>query len=157
MVRDRSEVEEGELQIRETQVVRWRMGETLKPACHVIAEIADGAPKEWREPRRAGDGHACEQVPERRQGIAGTDDPGLASCAPVHARPGAAEQDRGFGADDRVPLSEGTTTGSLATLQQHGAAQVPCQALVELELRAGREWQASRSWDGRGSPQEGFA
>src|SRR5207249_10758326 len=95
MVRDRHEVEEGERQIRETQVVRWRMGETLKPACHVIAEIADGAPKEWREPRRAGDGHACEQVPERRQGIAGTDDPGLASCAPVHARPGAAEQDRG--------------------------------------------------------------
>jgi len=157
MVRDRHEVEEGELQIGETQVVRWRMGETLKPAGHVIAEIPDGAPIEWREPRRAGDGHASEEIPERRQGIAGTDDPCLASCAPVHARPGAAKQERGIGADDRVPLSGDTTTGFLATLQQHGAAHVPRQALVKLERRTGREGQDSRQRDGRGGLKEGFA
>src|SRR3989442_11596789 len=79
MVRDRHEVEEGELQIGETQVARWRMGETLKPAGHVISEIPDGAPIEWREPRRAGAGHASEEFPQRRQGIARTDDPLLAS------------------------------------------------------------------------------
>src|SRR2546428_13356872 len=89
--RNRHKVEEGELQTGETQVGRWRMGETLKPAGHVIAEIPDSAPIEWREPRRAGDGHASEQIPERRQGIRCTDDPCLASCAPVHARPGAAK------------------------------------------------------------------
>jgi len=84
MVRDRHEVEEGELQIGETQVVRWRMGETCQPAGHVIAEIADGAPIKWREPGRARDGHAREQIPERRQWIPGTEDPFLASCAPAH-------------------------------------------------------------------------
>src|SRR5439155_20236428 len=104
----------------ETQAVGWRMRETLKPAGHVIAEIADGAPIEWREPGRARDGHAREQVPERRQGIPCTDDPCLAPSAPLHARPGAAEQEPGIGADDRVPLSGGATTGSVAALQQHG-------------------------------------
>jgi hypothetical protein len=85
MVRDRHEVEEGELQIGETQVIRWRMGESLQPAGHVIAEIADGAPIKWREPGRVWDGHAREQFPERHQWIAGPDDPLLASGAPAHA------------------------------------------------------------------------
>src|SRR2546428_1970469 len=102
MDRYHHEVEEGELQIGETQVVRWRMGETLKPAGHVIAEIPDGAPIEWREPRRAGDGHASEEIPERRQGIAGTVEPCLASSAPVHARPGAAKQELGIDVNHRV-------------------------------------------------------
>src|SRR5713226_9025305 len=85
MVRNRHEVEKGELQIGETQVVRWRMGETFQPAGHVIAEIADGAPIEGRKSRGASDGHASEEIPERRQWIPGTGDPVLASRAPAHA------------------------------------------------------------------------
>src|SRR5438876_11783195 len=48
MVRNHHEVEEGQLQIGETHGVRWREGEALKPAGHVIAEVADDAPIIWR-------------------------------------------------------------------------------------------------------------
>ena len=53
--------------------------------------------------------------------------------------------------------SRGATAGSLAALQEHGAAHVSGQALIEFERRAGRERQDSRQRNGRGSPQEGFA
>jgi len=114
-------------QLGDAQVVGVAVGQALQPAGDVVAQVADHARDQGRQPRLPRRVQRSQSLGQHRQGIAAGGQPGDLMSAPPGLAVGLAERGCAGHADEGVPGPH----PALRRLQQEGVRPVGAQLVVQ--------------------------